>query len=112
MSDSKFGIVVGGSDDVFYIENKLAGDGVIRLCNKNWDYAEDIALSALADLHVKIVRNGGDATFTLTCDGKSVTKTWSGVDGGVSTLSFWGFNSNAGEANITATVSNLVITDN
>lgn len=116
MKDSKFGIVVGGINDLFYIENKLVGDGIIRLCNvrnNNWNYTDnDIALSEVAPLHVRIVRNGGAATVTVTCGSLTMSKTWDGLDDGVSTLSFWGFNPNADEADVTATVSNLVITDN
>lgn len=119
MGDGKFAMNIGGAN--FFVENKLSQqDGKINLCSTDW-VTNSIAKSDLTStdgkykLHIKVVRNAKDVTVTATDKTSNATATYSGTEKSnetISSLHFWVFNSEANEANVTATITNFTISQN
>ena len=110
MSDGKFAINVGGNN--FYIENKIKNESKINLCgNGDWGSRPIAYTNVATTINVTIARNGDSITITMAVGGNNVSFT-SNAPAASSSIYFWMFNTEGSEQNATATVSNVVVTNN
>ncbi len=107
MEDGKFAAQFG--DVRVFVNNKgVLSCTINNTSNDNWNTSD---IGELADLHLKLVRNGG--TISVYVNGNdTAVHTYGNAGTNETDLKFWVFNEKTNDADVTATVSNLVITDN